>query len=106
MKSFWKMNLGCRTTCLQPLQVPQLIESECHAGVANPEHYIVATQEKALRQTLGGIPGGASVFASVNGLHIEPPSDAQRKAIEQAMTSRLATEFRSPTSCLADVYAQ
>ena len=84
--------------------MPQPAECVCNAGEANPEHYIVATQEKALRQTLGGIPGGATVFASVNGLHIEPPSDAQRKAIEQAMTTRLASKIKTSVGCLADVY--
>lgn len=43
----------------------------------------MATQEKALRQTLGGLPGGASIFTNVNGVHMEPPSEAQRNAIEQ-----------------------
>ena len=55
----------------------------CHAGETNPEHYIVATQERALRQTLGGLPGGASIFTNVNGMHMEPPSDSQRDATEQ-----------------------
>ena len=68
------------------------------------EHYIVATQEKALRQTLGGIPGGATVFASVNGLHIEPPSVAQRKAVEQATTARLVLSIKCLTSCPANLY--
>ena len=72
----------------------------CCAGGSNPEHYIVATQEKGLRQTLGGIPGGATVFASVNGLHIEPPSDAQRKAVEQAITARLVLTIK----CSANLY--
>ena len=80
--------------CLQALPMPHSAESVCCAGEANPEHYIVATQEKALRHTLGGVPGGATVFASVNGLHIEPPSDAQRKAIEQAITARLMLNIK------------
>ena len=54
-----------------------------YAGETPAEHYIVATQEKALRQTLGGLPGGASIFTNVNGVHMEPASDVQRKAIEQ-----------------------
>lgn len=61
----------------------QCFSRACHAGTTNPEHYIVATQEKALRQTLGGLPGGASIFTNVNGMHMEPPSDSQRNAIEQ-----------------------
>ncbi|CAL5228383.1 g11506 [Coccomyxa viridis] len=64
-----------------------LSTAECildNIGKTNPEHYIVATQERALRQTLGGLPGGASIFTNVNGVHMEPPSEAQRNAIEQA----------------------
>ena len=38
----------------------------------------MATQDRTLRVALGQRPGGASVFVSVNGVHLEPPSDSQR----------------------------
>lgn len=38
----------------------------------------MATQDRALRVALGQRPGGASVFVSVNGVHLEPPSDSQK----------------------------
>lgn len=57
----------------------------CHAraGDANAQHYFVATQEKALRGALGKVSGGASIFLNANGVHLEPPSERQRRGIEQ-----------------------
>ena len=57
------------------------------AGDANAQHYFVATQEKALRGALGKVPGGASIFLNANGVHLEPPSERQRRGIEQARSS-------------------
>jgi hypothetical protein len=54
------------------------------AGERNTEHYFVATQDRGLRSALGLRPGGASVFVSVNGMHLEPPSDAQKAQSGQA----------------------
>ena len=62
----------------------------CHtlrAGDANAQHYFVATQEKALRGALGKVPGGASVFLNANGVHLEPPSEKQRRGVEQVRGS-------------------
>jgi hypothetical protein len=44
----------------------------------------VATQDKDLRAELGSLPGGVSIFLNINGVHLEPPSKAQHKAVEQA----------------------
>ena len=41
------------------------------AGESNPEHFFVATQDRALRAAIDRVPGGASIFASVNGLHLQ-----------------------------------
>ena len=41
------------------------------AGASNPEHFFVATQDRKLRATVDRVPGGASIFASVNGLHLQ-----------------------------------
>lgn len=54
------------------------------AGERNAEHYFVATQDRALRVALGQQPGGASIFCSVNGVHLEPPSEAQKAQLGQA----------------------
>ncbi len=48
------------------------------AGDSNPEHMFVATQDRGLRARLMRVPGSAAVFASVNGLHLEAPSEAQK----------------------------
>ena len=54
------------------------------AGERNSEHYFVATQDRALRVSLGQQPGGASIFCSVNGVHLEPPSETQKAQSGQA----------------------
>lgn len=54
------------------------------AGERNAEHYFVATQDRALRVALGQQPGGASIFCSVNGVHLEPPSETQKAQSGQA----------------------
>ena len=61
------------------------------AGDANAQHYFVATQEKALRGALGKVPGGASVFLNANGVHLEPPSERQRRGIKQVPKPYLQT---------------
>ena len=80
------------SSCTQPHQ-PTGPNQCCHAraGDANAQHYFVATQEKALRGALGKVPGGASVFLNANGVHLEPPSNRQRRGIEQARSSCFTT---------------
>ena len=56
------------------------------AGECNAEHYFVATQDRALRVALGQQPGGASIFCSVNGVHLEQPSETQKAQLGQART--------------------
>ena len=41
----------------------------------------MATQDKALQRQCMAVPGGAVLFASVNGLHLEQPSALQRQAV-------------------------
>lgn len=55
--------------------------SECLTdlvGGGNPEHLFIASQDRTLRAALMKQPGCAAVFASVNGLHLEAPSEAQK----------------------------
>ena len=67
--------------CFQELVT--MSDAAMPAGEANEQHYFVATQEKALRSALGKVSGGASIFVNVNGIHLEPPSERQRKTIQQ-----------------------
>ena len=46
---------------------------------ANSEHFFVATQDRGLQRRAKNLPGGAVIFASVNGVHLDSPSDAQRQ---------------------------
>ena len=58
----------------------------------------MATQDRALRVTLGLRPGGASVFVSVNGVHLEPPSASQKAQSGQVRRLQLCTQ---PSDCRA-----
>ena len=42
---------------------------------------------------LGLRPGGASVFVSVNGVHLEPPSDSQKAQSGQVWLLRACVEL-------------
>lgn len=53
------------------------------AGDKNEEHFFVATQDKALQRRCMAVPGGAVLFASVNGVHLEQPSALQKQAVAQ-----------------------
>ena len=44
----------------------------------------MGTQDKQLRKDISKVPAGASMFVSVNGLHLEQPSDKQEQLINQA----------------------
>ena len=43
----------------------------------------MATQDRALRAALGKVSGGASIFASVNGLHLEHPTSTQSNLVRK-----------------------
>ena len=53
------------------------------AGDDNAGHFFVGTQDKQLRTAISKVPAGASLFVSVNGLHLEQPSAKQEKVINQ-----------------------
>ena len=55
----------------------------CHAGDKNADHFLVATQDRGLQRSVMRVPGGACVFASVNGVHLETPSAMQQKQVKQ-----------------------
>ena len=52
-------------------------------GEDNAGHFFVGTQDKQLRSGISKVPAGASMFMSVNGLHLEQPSAKQEKVIHQ-----------------------
>lgn len=63
--------------------------AECLAAqveAGNTEHFFLATQDRGLQRKVSAQPGGAVIFASVNGLHLEAPSDAQRKHVQAGET--------------------
>lgn len=61
-------------------------------GDNNPQHMFIATQDRALRASLGRIPGAALIFASVNGLHLEAPSAQQVADARAAVAAQLGVQ--------------
>ena len=53
------------------------------SGEDNAGHFFVGTQDKQLRTAISKVPAGASMFISVNGLHLEQPSTKQEKVVHQ-----------------------
>ena len=60
----------------------------------------MATQDRALRVALGQRPGGASVFVSVNGVHLEPPSDSQKAQSGQVRRLRVDVQSGGCRACM------
>jgi hypothetical protein len=63
-------------------------------GSANADHFLVATQDRALRAALADVPAGAAAFASPAGVHLEPPSAAQAAAVRVRGAADLAVPAR------------
>lgn len=51
-------------------------------GDKNEEHFFVATQDKVLHRRCMSVPGGAVLFASINGVHLETPSALQKQRVK------------------------
>ena len=49
----------------------------------NPEHFFIATQDRSLQRGIMSIPGGGIVFATVNGIQMESPSEKQKNHVLQ-----------------------
>ena len=60
------MNMPCHD-----LLYPEHPTSCDLTGTSNPDHFFLATQDRSLRAAVDRVPGGASIFASVNGLHLQ-----------------------------------
>jgi len=54
--------------------------ASCVGPAGNAEHFIVATQDRALRAALGQTPAGAAIFLTASGAQFEPPTEAQKRA--------------------------
>lgn len=75
-------------------------------GDKNEEHFFVATQDKALQRRCMAVPGGAVLFASVNGVHLEQPSALQKQAVAQEEQKHMApSQAELQTAALQDVAA-
>ncbi|KAL4444025.1 hypothetical protein ABPG75_011762 [Micractinium tetrahymenae] len=75
-------------------------------GDKNEEHFFVATQDKALQRQCMAVPGGAVLFASVNGVHLEQPSELQKQAVAQEDRKHMApSEAELQTAALQEVAA-
>jgi len=61
--------------------------AECllqQVGDANTQRWWVGTQDRALRRALADVPGAPLLFVSINGMHLEQPSDAAKAAAAPA----------------------
>ena len=56
----------------------------------NAQHFFVATQDRPLQRRVMATEGGANMFVSVNGLHLEAPSEMQRRQAEKDERARMA----------------
>ncbi|PRW50990.1 rRNA-processing UTP23-like protein [Chlorella sorokiniana] len=75
-------------------------------GDKNGEHFFVATQDRALQRACMAVPGGAVLFASVNGVHLETPSELQKQAAKQEERRHMApSETELKSAALAEVAA-
>lgn len=72
-----------RFCALNTLQAIRCVDMAFFTGEGNAGHFFVGTQDKQLRTALSKVPAGASMFVSVNGLHLEQPSAKQEKVINQ-----------------------
>ena len=63
-----------------------------YTGNNNEEHYFMATQDKELRNSLGQILGGATLFLSVNGIHIAQPTEIQKGLAKQVSIKETGTD--------------
>ncbi len=63
-----------------PVSAAQCLAEQVVDG--NHEHFFIATQDRALQRQVVNMPGGAVLFTSVNGVHIENPSESQKRHVQ------------------------
>ncbi len=54
----------------------------------NANHFFVATQDRTLQRKVSNSPGGAVLFATVNGIQMEMPSERQKKQMMKKAEER------------------
>jgi U3 small nucleolar RNA-associated protein 23 len=66
--------------------------SEClldQVREGNHEHFFVATQDRNLQQKISNKPAGAVMFATVNGIQMEMPSEKQKHHVSKSAEEKL-----------------
>ena len=63
-----------------PVSAAQCLAEQVLDG--NHEHFFIETQDRSLQRQVINLPGGAVLFTSVNGIHIENPSEAQKRHVQ------------------------
>lgn len=66
--------------------------SEClldQVQEGNHEHFFVATQDRNLQQKISNKPAGAVMFATVNGIQMEMPSEKQKNIVSKSAEEKL-----------------
>ena len=54
----------------------------------NANHFFVATQDRTLQRSISNVPGGAVLFATVNGIQMEMPSEKQKRQMMKSAEAR------------------
>uniref|UniRef100_A0A1D2A1Z8 UTP23 sensor motif region domain-containing protein n=1 Tax=Auxenochlorella protothecoides TaxID=3075 RepID=A0A1D2A1Z8_AUXPR len=73
-------------------ETTKLPAAECLAqqiGGGNPNHFLVATQDRDLQQRIMSQPGGAVLFTSVHGVGMAMPSTLQKEGAAEQGSARL-----------------
>ena len=60
-----------------PVSAAECMMSQIEGG--NKEHFFIASQDRTLQRKVMSMPGGAVMFATVNGVSLETPSETQKK---------------------------
>jgi U3 small nucleolar RNA-associated protein 23 len=55
----------------------------------NAEHFFIATQDRTLQQKISNKPGGAVLFATVNGIQMDMPSEKQKSLVMKSVEQRM-----------------
>lgn len=73
-------------------------------GQENSDHWWIATQDRMLREALNQIPAVPCLFLTYNGLFVETPSEASKKAVRNAQTKNLdIADWEFSTDALKDL---
>ena len=62
----------------EPVSASECLLSQVKEDGVNAQHFFIASQDRALQNKIMSLPGGAVMFATVNGVQLEMPSDRQK----------------------------